>query len=268
MASELAAGASLKRRSFRDLPSGLRRPRAVRTPSDGGRPVQAVAVRPDAGRRSYGVAFGVKRKRSVRDTHRVDDCPHMSVIRRRARAAEQRRFVRMSLAQAHHSLLRGTVRFRRLAILGVSVVSLLAVAPLASAAPDCDEYNTSRMCDPDQPEPSHDPFGAVDFAETSWSWNTGAASELTVRGWAIDPDTDNPIDVRIDVVDGWGTYSVTATANLVRPGLHRLHLSGDNHGFHVSVPLRYPPWGSYTVTAINVDEGWSSQIGEGYWINS
>jgi hypothetical protein len=48
-----------------------------------------------------------------------------------------------------------------------------------------------------------------------------------VRGWALDPDTTDPIAVHA-YLDGHGTAT---TANISRPDIGRVFGNGDNHGF-------------------------------------
>lgn len=78
------------------------------------------------------------------------------------------------------------------------------------------------------------PFGALD--------EVSANSEgIRVRGWAIDPDTVEPIAVHV-YVDGRG-YSLRADAN--RPDVGAAHGSyGPRHGFEASFAL---PGGQHTV---------------------
>ncbi|HEX5945990.1 MAG TPA: hypothetical protein VFY82_06915 [Acidimicrobiales bacterium] len=88
------------------------------------------------------------------------------------------------------------------------------------------------------------PFGAVDILRVE----TG---RLRVRGWAIDPNTDNAI--RIDVYsNGRGLGSMTA--NRPRPDVGRKFARGDNHGFEGTFAI---PHGvnDITVYAINVGAG-------------
>jgi hypothetical protein len=144
-----------------------------------------------------------------------------------------------------------------IAILAVAIVSLLAAAPSAYASPDCDEYNTSLVCPDLEPPPSHDPFGSLTAHEFSWSY----PPVLRVHGVAVDPDTNDSIDVRIDVVDGLGSYSAVTTASLWSD------LTGA-HGFELVVPLRFYGWGTYCVTAINVGAGSDGGIGCGGWLNT
>jgi hypothetical protein len=69
--------------------------------------------------------------------------------------------------------------------------------------------------------PNRAPMGALDFV-------TSGMDSVTVRGWALDPDTTSPINVHV-YVDGVATKSITA--NTSRPDVGRIFGKGDNHGF-------------------------------------
>ena len=71
-----------------------------------------------------------------------------------------------------------------------------------------------------------DPIGAIDGV-------TATATAITVRGWALDPDTTASIDVHV-YVDGKPVRSVKADQS--RPDVGRVHGKGDAHGFSTSVP--------------------------------
>jgi hypothetical protein len=69
-------------------------------------------------------------------------------------------------------------------------------------------------------------FGALDSV-------VATAGKITVRGWAIDPNTSSPIKVHVY------TYGKTAqgfTANISRPDVARIFSKGANHGFNSTVP--------------------------------
>ena len=68
------------------------------------------------------------------------------------------------------------------------------------------------------------PYGSVD------SIRTGPLS-ATVTGWAIDPDTDSPINIHV-YVDG--VFGNGSTANISRPDLASLG-HGQNHGYSTTV---------------------------------
>jgi hypothetical protein len=66
------------------------------------------------------------------------------------------------------------------------------------------------------------PFGRLDVARMEYG-------KLRVRGWAIDPDTDNPIQVHI-YDNGRGLANLGA-ANVDRPDVGQRYGRGSRHGF-------------------------------------
>lgn len=97
--------------------------------------------------------------------------------------------------------------------------------------------------------PNDPPFGSVDAMTTG-------LNTVTVRGWALDPDTTKPITVRIDV-DSTGT---TVTANAGRTDVGRTYGKGDLHGYTTTVPATT---GTHRVcvTAIDSTTGPSTSLG-------
>ena len=92
------------------------------------------------------------------------------------------------------------------------------------------------------------PFGYVDSA-------TALPGAARVVGWSIDPDTVDPIQVRL-LIDG--QLGPLATANAPRPDVAAAFPGfGPNHGFDVQVPL---PVGAHLVCAngVNVQSGLSN----------
>lgn len=86
------------------------------------------------------------------------------------------------------------------------------------------------------------PFGVLD----AWSKDFDS---VTVEGWAIDPDTTAPIEVRVRVD---GSVAATATADLVRDDVAQVYPQyGNRHGFRVTVQV---PGGRHDVCveALNV----------------
>lgn len=70
------------------------------------------------------------------------------------------------------------------------------------------------------------PFGSLDVA-------SGGTDGITVTGWAIDPDTADPIDVHV-YVDGIGRAAITAAGT--RPDVATIFPGyGGNHGFATKV---------------------------------
>lgn len=70
------------------------------------------------------------------------------------------------------------------------------------------------------------PIGSLDAISTT-------PTSISVRGWALDPDTTASIGVHV-YVDGKAATAVTA--NRSRPDVGRVHGRGDAHGFDVTVP--------------------------------
>ena len=152
-------------------------------------------------------------------------------------------------------------RLPGLLALAFAAAGLALAAPAAViASPNCDGPEAAPVCDPDPPV-GEDPSGALDSVAYAWGWETGAAQHtLTVSGWATDPDSRRPIDVRLDVIRFNGdSDSVTAAANL------------NGHGFEIVFTL--PLWadalsGSFCVTALNVAGGADTVLGCDYWLNN
>lgn len=70
------------------------------------------------------------------------------------------------------------------------------------------------------------PFGSFDVA-------VGGAGLVTVGGWAMDPDSTDPIQVHVYA----GSVGTAVTANGARPDVGTAFPGfGDNHGFSASVP--------------------------------
>ena len=89
------------------------------------------------------------------------------------------------------------------------------------------------------------PFGNLE------SYATGP-SQITVSGWAIDPDTSGPVSVHV-YVDG--NYAGQGAADQPRPDVGQAFPSaGPNHGYSITVPMAA---GSHQVCAyaINVGNG-------------
>ena len=85
---------------------------------------------------------------------------------------------------------------------------------------------------------------------------TATNNSLTVIGWALDPDTTDPIAVHV-YVDGTG---FAVTANLTRGDVDRAFNMGANHGFAVTVPAGF---GTHRVCvyAINTPAGDNPTLG-------
>ncbi len=75
---------------------------------------------------------------------------------------------------------------------------------------------------------------------------TPTGTDITVQGWALDPDTSNPTDVHV-YVDGAGR---SVRADRSRPDIAAAYGRGDKHGFSVTIPAAP---GSHTVCAYAID---------------
>ncbi|PPG33474.1 CHAP domain-containing protein [Pseudoclavibacter sp. RFBB5] len=91
---------------------------------------------------------------------------------------------------------------------------------------------------------SSTPFGHLDEV-------VGMDGNVRLRGWALDPDTNDPIDVHI-YRDGVGLASVKAF--LTRDDVDKAHGRGAKHGFEVLLPAG-SGGGTYTIYAINYGSG-------------
>ena len=78
----------------------------------------------------------------------------------------------------------------------------------------------------------------------------GDAGAVTVSGWAIDPDSADPINV-----DVWvdGAFTAKITADVARPDVAAAYPAyGPNHGFDDSIPL---PAGTHEVLRLRPEHG-------------
>ena len=95
------------------------------------------------------------------------------------------------------------------------------------------------------------PFGAVDSA-------VGVAGAVHVQGWAMDPDTSDPIPVHV-YIDGVGTAIV---ANQARSDVGAIYPSqGPNHGFSADIPVSTGGSHQVCIFAINIGPGANMQLG-------
>lgn len=88
------------------------------------------------------------------------------------------------------------------------------------------------------------PYGNLDSVQ-------GTSAGLRVQGWVVDPDSSEPVTVRI----AYGTASRTTVARLDRPDVGALlPAAGPRHGFDVVLPAS-PGEVSVCVSAVNVGPG-------------
>src|SRR5450631_1529190 len=95
------------------------------------------------------------------------------------------------------------------------------------------------------------PIGNLDAATST------SPGVISVRGWALDPDTTSPISVHV-YVDGRATLSLAASGS--RPDVGRVLGKGDNHGFTAAVKATYGTH-QICVYAINTPAGTNPRIG-------
>jgi hypothetical protein len=97
--------------------------------------------------------------------------------------------------------------------------------------------------------PGGDPFGGVDIKHAD------GGGQFTVAGWAIDPDTADPIHVHAYL----GAIGANLLADLPRPDLLSPFPSyGANHGF--SHTFTVAP-GTYPLSIFAIDEGVGGTVG-------
>jgi len=97
------------------------------------------------------------------------------------------------------------------------------------------------------------PFGRVD------SVSFVKAGTARVTGWAIDPDTADPISVHV-YVDG--RYSRAATASVSRADVGRAQPKyGARHGYSIDIPKTTAKTHQFCVYGINVKFGANAQLG-------
>jgi len=99
---------------------------------------------------------------------------------------------------------------------------------------------------------SANPFGGINVLKMDHG-------KLRVAGWAIDPNTNNPIRVHV-YANGRGIGSVAA--DLDRPDVASRFGRGSRHGFDARLTVR-PGTNDITVYAINVGGGANAVIGRG-----
>ncbi len=94
------------------------------------------------------------------------------------------------------------------------------------------------------PNPATNPFGSLDGAATDYS------GQISLSGWAIDPDGPGPISVHVYVNGKWGG---SFNANVNRPDVgNAFRTYGPNHGFSGTVWANAP---SNTVCAYGINTG-------------
>jgi hypothetical protein len=93
------------------------------------------------------------------------------------------------------------------------------------------------------------PFGNIESV-------TAGAGSVTVTGWALDPDTNDPITVHMYV----DSASAAFAANLSRPDVAQVWGRGDLHGFSATMTAAPGPH-TVCIYGINATPGSNPQIG-------
>ena len=88
---------------------------------------------------------------------------------------------------------------------------------------------------------SSSPFGALDVL-------TVGRGSINVAGWAIDPDTNDPIAVHVYI----GTQGVALNADQARPDVDAAFGKGANHGFSANLPT---PGGRQQIAVYAINSG-------------
>lgn len=95
------------------------------------------------------------------------------------------------------------------------------------------------------------PFGSIDAIEAY-------PGGIRVRGWAIDPDTSNPIQVQASLSGN----VTTLTADGDRPDVATAYPgSGSRHGFDARIPVTTSGSGQVCLTAVNTGQGSNVSLG-------
>lgn len=95
------------------------------------------------------------------------------------------------------------------------------------------------------------PFGSADAIEAY-------PGGIRVRGWAIDPDTSDPIQVRVSLAGA----ITTLTADADRPDVGAAYPgSGSRHGFDTRIPVTTGGSGQVCLTAVNTGSGSDVALG-------
>ncbi|QHC65820.1 peptidoglycan DD-metalloendopeptidase family protein [Rathayibacter sp. VKM Ac-2759] len=98
---------------------------------------------------------------------------------------------------------------------------------------------------------SAQPFGSLDSVQS-------VHGGVVVTGWAIDPDTNDPIDVHVYAN---GAYQSSARADLDRPDVDAAHHRGPRHGYSVFIGGDAAASGPITVYGINAGGGNNPALG-------
>lgn len=98
---------------------------------------------------------------------------------------------------------------------------------------------------------SAQPFGTLDSVQS-------VLGGVQVTGWAIDPDTNDPIDVHVYAN---GVYQTAARADQDRPDVDAAHHRGPRHGYSIFIGGDAAASGPITVYGINAGGGNNPALG-------
>ncbi|MEP7794735.1 hypothetical protein ABKW26_12995, partial [Sanguibacter sp. 25GB23B1] len=94
------------------------------------------------------------------------------------------------------------------------------------------------------------PIGAIDVARAS------GPDTIQLRGWVLDPDTTDPIDIHVYV----GSTVTPVRAELPRPDVDTYYAKGADHGYDITIPTK-PGTHNVCIYAINNVTGHNPLIG-------
>jgi Glycosyl hydrolases family 18 len=136
------------------------------------------------------------------------------------------------------------------------------VPPPASCPPPA-VYSPPPV-DPTQPPPPAPPRRNLPLGSRSPSASLDVVAPIScgvrVSGWAIDPNTDAPINIRVTVRVKAKTNTFTIAASERRDDVNQIFGRGWQHGFDISLPSAAGP-ARVCVTALNVGPGRNRLLG-------
>jgi hypothetical protein len=128
------------------------------------------------------------------------------------------------------------------ALVGTHVVCVYAIDATGGASPriGCKSVAVTNKV----------PVGALDTLESGME-------SFTLGGWALDPDTTGPIDVKV-YLDGKMAQAITA--NTSRADVGRVYGNGDYHGFQTTLAATFGPH-KVCIYAVDSWDGSSANVG-------
>ena len=107
----------------------------------------------------------------------------------------------------------------------------------------CSDSNLAALASGAGDEAAGNPFGSLDGAGRS-------PGTIDITGWAIDPDTTDPLTVHVYVDGKW---TIAGTTGVSRPDVASAFPGwGTNRGFSIDVPVSA---GTHTVCAYGINQG-------------